>query len=307
MMKTPSLRLARTFFLAPLIAASAATSSHAALLVYEGFAGYSTGELNGQTASLSSQGLSGAWDGSAYTTRHQVTSTGLNFAGLATSGGALTIGNSTRLSGIAMSHAGVAPGGTLYSSYLVQRSVAATTESGILTRIHDSSATATGGYFSAFADGRAGAIAAVGYDTSFNPANSSPGSSPVSAGETFIVISSFTNVGNSSAGNASLYVLSQPQYTNLLTLGLGSLSSLTVGMGADQAWVSASHNGVTFGGTFDSSDYLQLLSLQEGGIIDEVRYGTALADVLPVPEPSGMLLAGVAMAGALVRRTRKNR
>ena len=63
------------------------------------------GELNGQTASSSSQGLSGAWDGSGYTTRHQVTSTGLNFAGLATSGGALTIGNSTRLSGIAMSHA----------------------------------------------------------------------------------------------------------------------------------------------------------------------------------------------------------
>lgn len=300
MMKTPSLRFSRSFILAPLIAAS---TCHAALLVHEGFGGYTDGELNGQGASPSSLGLSGTWVGSSYTTRHQITGTGLTFAGLATSGGALTIGTSTRLSGIAMSHAGVAAGGTLYSSYLVRQDTAATSGSGIVTRINGTSETTTNGYYSAFTDGRSSSLPAVGYDGTFNPANHNISSSTLSVGETYIVISSFTNVGNASPGDANLYVLNQAQYTNLLTVGIGSLGSLAVGTGSNQVWASASQTGSTFNGSFDSTDFLHILSLDTTGTIDELRYGTALAEVLPVPEPSGLLLTGVALAGLATRRT----
>lgn len=279
--------------------------SQGALLVYEGFNGYTVGELNGQAANSNSQGLSGNWDQSSYTNRHLITSTGLTFDGLLTNGGALTIGNSTRLTGIAMSHAGVASGGTLYSSYLVRINIATGIGSGILTRVNGTSATTANGYYNSFADGRGGTEPAVSYDTSYNVPNHASGSSALTTGNTFIVISSFTNVGNSSPGDANLYVLNQAQYTNLLAIGINNLSSLTVGQNSNQVWASAAQTGVSLNASFDSSDFLHILSLDTTGTIDEIRYATTLAEVLPIPEPSSTMMMGAAAAFTLLRRRRK--
>jgi len=303
MSKKTHARIRTALGLAALLAASA-PSAQAALLVYEGFTGYSTGELNGQAASSSSIGLSGAWDGSSYTVRHQVISTGLTFNGLATSGGALSIGNAVRLSGIAMSHAGVAAGGTLYSSYLVNLSGAPTAGSGITTRINGTSTTQASGYFNSFADGRNGTTPSVGYDSTFNPANNNPSSTALTTGTTYIVISMFTNVGNDQPGDANLYVLNQAQYSNLLSLGISNLASLSVGTGNNQVWAAASQTGMTFNGSFDSSDFLHILSLDTTSTIDEIRYGTTLGDVLPIPEPSAAAVAGLALLGMIGRRKR---
>ncbi|WAC21502.1 PEP-CTERM sorting domain-containing protein [Luteolibacter sp. SL250] len=278
--------------------------SQGALLVYEGFTGYNAGELNGQAASTQSIGLNGSWDGSSYGNRHQLTASGLTFSGLATSGGALTTGNDVRLSGIAMNHAGVAAGDTLYSSYLVSFSSATNSGSGLLTRINGTSATQASGYFNSFADSRSSNYAAVSYDsTLFNAANHTAESTAIPAGQTFIVISSFTNVGNAAGGTGSLYVLSQAQFLNLRTIGLSNLASLTVGQGATEAWATASATSA-FNGSFDNADFLHILSLSSSGTIDELRYGTTLEAVLPVPEASTLALSGLAFAGLAIRRKR---
>lgn len=286
------------------VLSATAPLSQGALLVYEGFTGYGTGELNGKAASPDSIGLSGSWDGSSYTNRHQLTASGLTFSGLATSGGALSTLADVRLSGIAMNHAGVATGGTLYSSYLVNLSVATTAGSGLVTRINSTSATQSSGYFNSFADGRVGTHAATGYDSTFDPSNHSLNSSVIPTGQTFIIISSFTNLGSSSGGTASLHVLSQAQFLNLRNIGLSNLATLAVGQGATEAWATASASSTTFNGSFDSTDFLHILSLSSSSTIDEIRYGTTLEAVLPVPEPSALVLTGLAFAGLTVRRKR---
>jgi len=295
--------IASTFRMLAVVSVSAPLSQ-GALLVYEGFTGYGTGELNGQASSTASIGLSGNWDGSSYTNRHQMTASGLTFSGLATGGGALTTGNDVRLSGIAMDHAGVATGGTLYSSYLVSLSGATNSGSGLLTRVNGTSTTQASGYFNAFADGRASTQPAVSYDTTFDPANHTAGSSVIPTGQTFIIISSFTNVGSSSGGTASLYVLSQAQFLNLRTIGLENLATLTAGQGTTEAWATASASSTTFNGSFDSADFLHILSLSSSSTIDEIRYGTTLEAVLPVPEPSALVLTGLAFTGFAIRRKR---
>jgi hypothetical protein len=278
--------------------------TRAALLVYEGFAGYDSAVLHGQTVNANSQGLSGAWIGDFYSTRHEVVGTGLTFQGLATSGGALSLGGSTRLSGIAMSHAGAAAGSTLFSSYLVNSNISPTVGSGILTRINGTSAIESSGYFSSFADGRSGTAPAVGYNSTFDPANETLGSSALATGQTFIVISSFTNVGSSTGGTGSLYLLSQAQFLNLRSIGLSNLSTLAVGQGATEAWATAT-SSATFNGSFDSADFLHILSLSSSATIDELRYGTTLESVLPIPEASSSLAACVA-ALCMIGRRRRN-
>jgi hypothetical protein len=278
--------------------------TQAALLVYEGFAGYDSAVLHGQPVNANSQGLSGSWIGDSYPNQHEVVGIGLSFEGLASSGGALSLSGSTRLSGIAMSHAGAAAGSTLFSSYLVNSNISPTVGSGILTRINGTSAIASSGYFSSFADGRSGTAPAVGYNSTFDPANETLGSSALATGQTFIVISSFTNVGSSTGGTANLYVLSQTQFLNLRSIGLSNLSTLAVGQGATEAWATASSSSAAFNGSFDSADFLHILSLASSATIDELRYGTTLESVLPIPEASSSLAACVAALCMIGRRKR---
>jgi hypothetical protein len=286
------------------IVGSLTAESHAALLVYEGFADYQAGSLQGIAASSSSTGLSGNWEQT--TSSHSVVTSGLSFEGLAYQGGALSIGSGTTISGIGLSNsAALAPGSTLYTSYLVRQNINANYGSSILTRIHDSSATSSGGYFSAFADGRASQTAAVGYHDIWNPSNSLAGSSPIVSGQTYIVISSFTNVGVASAGDAHIYVLNQLQFSNLLAADIHTLGSREAGTGNDQVWSAAVTLGASGSGTFNSSDYLQILTLETNGVIDELRYGTTLGDVLPIPEPSATLLLGAFLS--ILGSTRRRR
>lgn len=120
------------------------------------------------------------------------------------------------------------------------------------------------------------------------------------SGKGFIPVQPLTNVGNSSAGDANLYILNRTQYTKLRSVGIGSLA---VGSGATELRASATQTGNTFNGSFNAPDFLYILSLDTTGAIDELRHGTMLADVLPVPEPSGILMAGVTMITMRAWRT----
>lgn len=283
------------------------SSSQAALLVYEGFDGYTTGSITGKNVSANTIGLSGSWQTSG-SPPHQVIETGLTFNGLVTRGGALSFSSSvTRLTGVALTPS-LAAGATLYSSYLVNLSTLGSGDSGVGTRIHPSSATGSGGtggaYFSSFADTRPSANPAIAYSDKFDPDNTITGSSALKENETFLIISIFTNVGGTGTGNAYLYALNQNQFTHLLAVtDLETyLSSTSVGQGDTQIWATAQDLNVSVGSySFNSSDYFQILSLGGTlGVIDEIRYGTTLADVLSVPEPSRMLLAGLGLFGVLM-------
>lgn len=305
---------AKTFF--PLLSLLVVTSpAHAVLLAHESFTGYATGNLGGQNST--GFGFSGAWtaryDNDIYNAYHQPTSSdGLTFAGLATSGGALPFSSAqTRLTGIALNPASLPSGGfTLYSSYLVNLSNIANGDSGAGIRISTTTVTDSVGYLGTFADTRAGtnnSNIAVSYDTFYAP-NYNQSGAPLATGQTYLMIASYTSINDGSgSGTATLHAINQAQYATYLASGLSFdayAASTTIGNGDSQIWSSASHTTTT-NPTFDNSDYFQILTRLTTGTIDEIRFGTSYADVLPIPEPSSALLAIPALAGSLSRRRRR--
>jgi hypothetical protein len=61
-------------------------------------------------------------------------------------------------------------------------------------------------------------------------------------------------------------------------------------------------NGTSGTFSFANTNAVQYLAISSSGSIDETRYGTTLADVVPVPEPTCAALGLLAAAGILLRR-----
>lgn len=307
-MKTPQVCRPGAIPLVAAISGLMSVSSQAVLLVHESFSGYTNGNLSGQNTL--GTGFTGAWEfGQA--TLHQVSGSGLTFSGIASSGGSLSLGTGTRLTGATLSlSSNLAAGATLYTSSLINFSAYGTGDAGMVTRINPSSRTAASGYFGNFADSRASNNAAVSYDATFNANNPVGASSQLALNQTFLLISTFTNVGGAGTGDASLYILSESQYANLRSVGgdIGSyLSGTAIGTGNTNIWASATQTGIASSTyTFASGNALQILNLGgTTGTIDELRYGTSFADVLPIPEPSLALLSVTGLIAGTVRRKRR--
>lgn len=307
-MKTPPAFRPGGPLLVAAISGLMSVSSQAVLLVHESFSGYTNGNIGGQNAL--GAGLSLAWE-SGYSNQHQVVGSGLTFNGIASSGGALSLGASTRLSGATLSlTSNLTAGSTLYTSYLVNLSAYGTGDAGAVTRINPSSRTTASGYFGNFVDSRGSNNAAVSYDTTFNANNPVASSSQLTLNQTFLLISTFSNVGGAGTGDATLYVLSEGQYANLRSIGgdIGTyLSGTAIGTGDTNIWASATQTGIASSTyTFASGNALQILNLGgTTGTIDELRYGTTFADVLPIPEPSLALLSVTGLIAGTVRRKRR--
>lgn len=296
------------FFLVPvLLGASLLSQSQASLLVYEGFAGYS-GNLGAVTPNSNTIGLNQgvAYQGGGvanFTVNASSLSFGSNFL---TSGGSVTTTNGTSVAAATLSLASPYVG-TLYGSYLVQLSNKASgAGDGALARISSNNAN-SGERFISFADSRS---SSTNIGASYDAAGPAVGTTGLVTGTTYLMLSRFTNVGSSigvGGGAATVYALTLAQYESFLAAGATQsyLDNTAVGLGSAQITGRVSdtnNNSGTY--TLATGGFAQFVSVGDVAQFDEMRYGTSLADVAPVPEPSTFALAAVALGALYVLRRR---
>lgn len=298
------------------LAVLCAPAAHATLLVYEGF-DYTVGSrLNTHAPNNSTVGLNKQvtyYDGPSDRTANYTVTTGLTFAGLQTSGGALQFTTSTNVIGANLSLSS-AHTGTLWSSYLVHFTQQGSgSGNGAVIRVGDSPSNNVSARLSSWADSRASTNSqkfAVGYasdDKHTESANS------LALGTTYIVINRFTHVGQTlssdSPGVATSWALTEAQYGVFITQDnpeawLDDLQDLS------RFTAKATHSVTSSSYAFNNSSAIGIVTVGDAGIYDELRYGSTLASVTPVPEPAtAAVLAGLlaTAAACAIRRPRKDR
>lgn len=285
--------------------------AQASLLVYEGFNGYASGSLYKQSVT-NTTGLTGTY---GLLTGDQIFSNtqGLTFSNLQVSGGSAS-NSTTKASaiGVTLDASLSSYTGTLYGSYLVQLGSAPTTNSSVTVGVNTKSTTASDSrYFNSSADLSTNSSPGVSYTTTKNGVTSA---SPLtlSAGTTYALVSRYTNVGlatsASNPGVATLWVLTEAQFDHFKISGFDddALDSALVGSSDSNVTMRINSAPLTDGSIYTFSGGIQfgLTSSAEGAsfIIDEVRYGTSLNDVLPVPEPSlSALMIGTFSLAAVMK------
>lgn len=285
-------------FIAIIMAAALVISSNAqaALLVYEPFVYTAGATLNNVTPNGSTVGLNTttAYSGSG-ANGYSVQASGLSFSGLQTSGGSVAFTGGTNVAAGQLSLATPPVMGTLYASYLVSLSArGAGTGDGVAVRVADNNTTG-GDRFNIQADSRQTSTnVAINYGGSTSGVTNSGVS--LNLNSTYLLIARFTNVGQVSVGTpgvATIYALDETQFGNFLLGGANDayLDSASIG-GPTGLTARISDDSITTG-TFDfaTDDFFALVSVNGSGRFDEVRYGTTLAAVTPIPEPGSVVIA----------------
>jgi len=286
----------------------------AALLVYEGFSGYSVANLSLATPNDNTIGLAktAAYSGSG-PAGYTLTS-GLTFSGLATSGGAVSYTNSgtSVASAELLLTSTVANGGTLYSSYLVNTGTKSTTGgNGTELRIAEDSGSG-GTRYRSFSDSR-GSTTNMGIFYS-GTSNSTIADSGVAltSGTTYLMINTFANVNvplsvgpPEVAGIGRSYALTEAQFATMMAYPGGPQAFLD-DAAANNSLVTAYATSTANTGNngFISGDFMQMVKVGSGGTMDELRYGDSLESVIPVPEPASGLLALFGIGAVTLRRRR---
>ncbi len=292
--------------------------ARAGLLVYEPFQDYAAGALEGQTPNDNTIGLDKSVP---YVKTPSVGSeslvTGLTLGSLKTAGGAEWVSTGSPAGTLVYVAAKLnhAPSfsGTLYSSYLVNIGSFSSDFGGLTTLlVNDYATTDSNRRFYAEADGRTATNAPGVRYTSTDEA---VGSTALTTGATYLVLSKFTNVGVSLSGVdpgvATLWTLTLDQFADFVAAGRLETWLDTSGNVQNRATISQ------ISGTydFDSSDYVRMACYAKSGsafeqaTFDEIRYGTELTDVTPVvPEPGTLTLLtiGGAIIAAYACRCRKH-
>ncbi len=285
-----------TFFLLSLVLPAAAVS--AAVLVYEGFNGYTVGGLAGVNPNGNTIGLDttvGYYDGpSARTDNFSIQSTGLSLGSLTTAGGALHFTTGTNVIGADIEIGATAYTGTLWGSYLVNLTTSGSSASdGAVLRIGSTPADSNNSHFNSWADSRSSSPnIAVGYNSS-----GSNGSGALTLGTTYIIISKFTRVGQSinvsSPGVATQWALNETQFASFIAAGAdeAALNSVTITATSTQSATSGSIN------IFSSAMAFSIVTVNDVGTFDEIRFSSDLAGATPfaaIPEPAtAALLIGL--------------
>jgi hypothetical protein len=260
-----------------------------ALLVQEGFDGYEEGALDGQSV-RKTIGLTGSYYASEPAIEFQ--STGLTFGPLAVSGGSIRSASATpAFAGVNLDAAGK---GTIYSAYLVnfdgkERSDASAVRLGINDNPGGSLETR---YFNSNADGSDSGVPMTGYDTV--PSAGGYYANFDEAG-TFLVLARFTNVGSElspeSPGVATMWILTEEQFAYLTAHHLltdAGLDAAARGTAADNVRWRIENTVMTGSHSFTGALQLSLTSSGSSSTftMDEIRFGTSLADVAPVAKPT---------------------
>lgn len=283
------------------------TPSHAALLVYEGFNGYNTGTLTGQTAT-NTTGLTGNY-GQGAGGQILAQTQGLSLSNLSVSGGSAANSSTTPSAVGVKLDTNISFTGTLYSSYLVQLGSSPTSSSSVTVGVNTNSTTSSGSrYFTSSADLSTNSSPGVGYGTS----STSGAPSVLSAGTTYVMVSRYTNVGLSTSvetpGQATLWILTASQFDHFKNGGFSDeeLDSAGVGEGSSNVTFRLNSASITDGTTYSFGGAIQFgVTNPTSGApfaIDEVRFGESLNDVLPIPEPKiGALVLGTFTLAAAMR------
>ncbi|HEY9247551.1 MAG TPA: PEP-CTERM sorting domain-containing protein [Rariglobus sp.] len=281
----------------------------ASLLIYEGF-NYTAGNtLSTIKPNASTVGFntSVAYAGTGVA-NYTVQASSLSFGALQTTGGSVSFGTGTSVASGKLTLASPYTG-TLWSSYLVSLTTQGSgAGEGALLRISSNTAN-VGERFNSFADSRTNSTnVAVGYD-----ATSTATGNSLTLLTTYIIISKFTNVGTGlsagTPGQSSTWALTEAQFANFLLGGatesyLNSATITGTSAGISARGSDASVTTSTYSLATDS--YAALVSVNDTGTFDELRYGTTLADVTPIPEPATVgLVAGIGILLLAARRKRR--
>lgn len=299
----------------------AAATGASGATIYDGF-DYPTGALNAQTGTGDGFNAGANWGGSS-SAGYTVAASGLTFGSLATSGRAVTV--STVTGQTVGRQLGTTLTGDVFASFLFNFTArpAGAVDNFTEVRLHTSqggSGTTAGVHFRMEPDQHNSAATprpAISYE-GVNSTAPAVGTSTPALSTTYIYLAKFTNVGSAVAvGNtasAAMWILTQAQFENFRGDGLteAELNAANVGSGAGDVFDRVSDITIETAGTFsvNSSNFLQMATLGTTGntttiTYDELRMGTSLDDVTPVPEP-GMALLGVCIAGMLWRRRRRS-
>jgi hypothetical protein len=293
------------------------TTTQASILAYEGFNGYSSGQLSGQTVSTNSVGLSGTITGAGSSTIYTYSSTGLTFSNMSVSGGsALYSSNSGLGAALGFNYSGSNYTGTLYTSYLVQFSTAVNSASTTNMRVNTSASSgASTAYFQSLADNASGTVVGNGYGSTVSGSTYT-----LATNTTYLVIGIFTNTGTalstSNKGIGKTYVLTASQYDWFNAnggLSDAALAAASVGTGNDTvtAYATSTVNTGTYSLLTSSGIQMALgnAATTETATFDELRLGSTLSDVIAIPEPSSVALFGLALFGLslIPRLSRKSR
>jgi len=282
--------------------ASTAMSLQASVLLYEGF-GYglaNNASING--AAATGTGVQGNWTVTNTGTASSLYKTsdlsfGSNFA--TNGGGSLQLSatyngsNSVSSATVNLSNTGT---GTIWGSYLANFTTIGTANSGSFV---SGVATGTNGVTSSL---KSGVLSNTndtdrklsnGYDSTATPS----GNFAFATSTTYLFVSRFTNVGTALGGGingaGTTWALTQAQYESWLAGGATEA-------GLDSNFSVRVNDALVGSGTFayDSNGYLVFRSDAPDNngsamtvTVDEVRFGTSVADIYAVPEPSTALLS----------------
>ncbi len=281
------------------IVALHSTSSHAALVVYDGFNYGTSGQALSSVATPTATGLTGTWGNPTTAGSSAVISTGLTFANFSTSGNAVTVtagtaANSQAFSSRAIDSSGALPadGSTLYSSFLFQPVTAFPTGKSFSVQVsNDGVATnntprpsmqvTSAGTNNATVVLKAGTSATAAY------------SSTPAAGTTYLAVASFTNMSSVASGHVlDMWILDASQWTSIYD------QTITASLLSANSIAHVTYSGAATGALdFTSSDFIKIGANGSGStagnpvIFDEIRFGQSFSDVLVVPEPNGAALA----------------
>ena len=202
--------------------------------------------------------------------------------------------------------------GTLYSSQLINVQTAGSLTSGF-TESRIASASGTPGADTRFRtqfDSSISNQAGPGVSYSGNP-TTSPGTTALSTNTTYMVISSFTRVGESlsagTPGTATVYVLDANQYQDFKTAGFSQTYLDTGTVTARFTGDSSTSVDPLKPNIFESGNFVQIGGINtSNGVthIDALKYGTDLLSVVTIPEPSAAALVLLGSIAGFARRRR---
>lgn len=320
----PSLRSSILGFCA-VGALATASLSHATLLVYDGFAsdGLEGSLVNGEsmvarTISGGAIGVVGNY-GRGGSGTPIWNSQGLTFSNLIVSGGMATLTTTTSATTLGGAFANtINHTGTLYHSYLVNLSTGGGTGT-MYSRVNGTSGATSDPHFIASADAAgASTVPNVAYGTTTG--TSAAGSSTMAANTTYLVVARYTNVGSTltteNPGVATLWVLTESQFDFFQIGGFtdAAFDLASVGTGNNQIFAKATSTQTTGGFSFSGNGtgnmsynfFWTLPNADALFAVDEIRYGTTLDSVMPIPEPGTLALIAIGLAVILFRLRRQS-